>query len=355
LLRKDFNADERERIYLNKILIEQAGVCAWNLNISYQCPHHSKIPFLKEEMDKEFHKSIRLLFDFLKLAYDKNSIEAVLENLEAGTGQSISFAVELIDTFVEEDIKPYIVPLLEDVSIANKIWALENYFPLRTYTTESLLNAVINRDNNLISKQAKIFALNAYQHIEMSSVSSDLIAQMFNTDKILRQLSAQIIESVDRGKYLDCKKRLSDKLRVELDKQLLLFQTTGLSVTNRISFYQSLFKGESKENDILYLLYQTSIIKLNETNILGLELFKDKAYILFIESGGAQLYNGDELIKEYSTGDMINTFSVNKSPWRLITQGNSVIHYIEYDKVVNSIYDKEFLVKYLDNTYLANS
>ncbi|MHC1705564.1 MAG: hypothetical protein AB9846_16810 [Tenuifilaceae bacterium] len=353
LLKINFVADEREKISLNQLLIEQAGICAWNLNVFYQCPHESKIPFLKEEMDKEFHKSIHRLFDLLKLSYDKNSIEAVLENLEAGTGQSISFAVELIDTFMEEDIKPYIVPLLEDASLSNKIWALENYFPLRTYTTESLLNAVINRDNNLISKQAKIFALNAFHHIESVSVTSDLVAQLFNTDKILRQQSAEIIQSIDKNRYLDCRKRLSDKLRVELDKQQNLFHLTGLTATNRINFYKSLFKGESEDKDVLYMLYHTSIIKVNQTNLFNLELFKDKAFILFVESGSAKLYRGDELVKEYSAGDIINTNSLNKSQWRLETQSESIIHYVEYDKVANSIYDYDYLVKYLENAQLT--
>ena len=348
LLKVDFTTDEKERLALNQMLIEQAGICAWNLNAFSQCPHDSKIPYLKDELDREFHKSIHHLFNLLKLSYDKNSIEAVLENLEAGTGQSISFAVELMDTFMSEDIKPYIVPLLEDASISNKIWALENYFPLRTYTTESLLNAVINRDNNLISKQAKIFALNAFQHVENSSVTADLIAQMFNTDKVLRQLSAQIIDSIDRSKYLDCKKRLSDKLRVELDKQLHQYQLTGLSVTNRINFYKSLFKGELNEDDINYLLYNSSVLKLDESNIFNLEIFKDKPYILFFESGGAYLFNKGEKVRDLNLGDIFSTYGIDKSSWSLVVQNNSIVHYVEYDKIVSGIYDHSFLVKYLE-------
>lgn len=354
LLRIDFVADEKDKLALNQKLIEQAGICAWNLNAFYYCPHNSEIPYLKDEMDREFHKSIHHLFDILKLAYDKNSIEAVLENLEAGTGQSISFAVELIDTFVEEDIKPYIVPLLEDTSISNKIWSLQNYFPLREFETLSLLNAIINRDNNLIGKQAKIYALNAFHHIQNSSISTDLVAQMFNTDKILRQISAQIIENVDRAQYLNCKKRLNDKLRVELDKQQSIIQTTGLSATDKINFFKTCFNGSAEERDIIFMLYQTTAIKVNETNLLNLEIFKDKEYIMFVESGGAYLFNGEDQVMTYKAGDTINTYCRNKQPWRLITQNNTVIHYVEYNKVVNSIYDQDFLVRYIETQTIKN-
>jgi len=354
LLRIDFVADEKEKMNLHKKLIEQAGICAWNINAFYYCPHDSKIPYLKDELDREFHRSIHHLFDLLKLGYDKNSIEAVLENLEAGTGQSISFAVELVDTFVEEDIKPYIVPLLEDNSISNKIWALQNYFPLREFDTDGLLKAIINRDNNLIGKQAKIFALNAFQHIGSSSISTDLVAQMFTTDKILRQISAQIIEGIDKSQYLNAKRRLNDKLRVELDKQLSVIQSTGLSATDRINFFKTCFKGSAEERDILFLLYQSTAIKVNKTNILNLELFKDKAYIMFVESGGAYLFNGKEQVMTFDIGDTINTYNRNKQPWRLITQDNTIIHFVEYDKVISSIYDNDYMVRYIETQILKN-
>lgn len=348
LLKLNFYADAKDKLILNQKLIEQAGICAWNLNAFYCCPHSSEIPYLKDELDKEYHKSVHHLFDLLKLAYDKNSIEAVLENLEAGTGQSIAFAVELIDTFVEEDIKPYIVPLLEDISLSNKIWSLQNYFPLREYDKVGLLNAIINRDNNLIGKQAKIFALNAFHFVQMSDITNDLVAQLFNTDKVMRQISAQIIDGLDRGQYLACKKRLNDKLRVELDKQISITNLTGLSATDRINFFKTCFKGVVEEQDIIYLLYNTTAIKVNQVNLLNFELFKDKAYIFFIETGSAYLFNGEEQVLHLIKGDSISTLNMNKQPWRLITDNNTIIHYIEYDKVLSSIYDYDFLIKYIE-------
>ena len=354
LLKMNFSAKDKDRMALNHKLIEQAGVCAWNLNAFYHCPHDSVIPFLKDELDKEFHKSIHFLFDILKLGYDKNSIEAVLENLEAGTGQSISFAVELIDTFVDEDIKPYIVPLLEDTSISNKIWALESYFPLREYSTDSLIKAVINRDNNIIGKQAKIFALNAFQHIENPDVSVDLVSQLFNTDKILRQISAQIIENLDKTQYLTCKKRLNDKLRVELDKQISIFQSTGLNTTDRIKFFKTLFKGSLDECDIVYLLYNCTALKVNAINLLDLELFKGKAYVMFVETGSICLYNEQKAISTFKPGESINTINRNNQPWRLVAEEGTIIHYIDYSKVISSIYDHDYLIKYIETPIESN-
>ncbi|HCT31014.1 MAG TPA: hypothetical protein DIW31_09840 [Bacteroidales bacterium] len=284
----------------------------------------------------------------MKLSYDKNSIEAVLENLEAGTGESIAFAVELIDTFVEEDIKPYIVPLLEDNSISNKIWALQNYFPLRELDPDGLLKAVINRDNNLIGKQAKIYALNAFPYLENFSISADLVAQMFNTDKILRQISAQLIEQIDSSQYLKAKKRLGDKLRVELDRQLNNLNVTGLSANDKINFYKTCFKGTAEEEDILFMLYQANVLKLSNQNIFDLEVFKDRAYVIFIETGTIKLYNGVKNERDFGIGESLNTVGFKNQSYKLIPEQGTIIHYIDYEKIINSIYDYDFLIKYIN-------
>ncbi len=355
LLKLDFTADEKEKMNLHQKLVEQAGICAWNLNAFHQCPPESKIPYLKDELEANYQKSIHTLFTLLKLLYDKNSIEAVWENLEAGTGQSISFAVELLDTFVEEDLKPYLVPLIEDISNTNKLWILENYFPLRTLNTIELLKAVINRDNNLMSKQAKIYALNAFNYIENKDISVDLVAQLFNTDRVMRQLSAQIIEGIDKSRYLECRKRMNDKLRVDLDKLLSQFETTGISVIERIDFYKTLFNGKVDSSDITYLLYNGAVVKPSKGNLLDLDYLKGKHHILFIEKGDINLISSDGLIREYKRGEFINTLHLGSTNIKLEAENDVVIHCLELDKVISGVYDQDYLVKYLGDNILSDN
>jgi len=348
LVKLNFVADEKERLSINKMLVEQAGICSWNLNAFYFCPSTSKYPYLKDELELEYHNSIHNLFNLLKLVYDKSSIEAVIENLEAGTGQSISFAVELLDTFMDEDMKPYIVPLLEDTSIINKIWALENYFPLRHFSPEELLKAIINRDNNLISKQAKIYALNSFQYIENRSVSSDLVAQLFNTDKYLRQLSAQIIEGISRDEYLNCKKRLNDKLRVELDRLMDLSRITNRNVIDRINFYKSVHSKSIAWSNLLFILYNASVTRQNPGVFSEVELFKGKPMLLYIEQGKVSVTNQSNEFVEFSEGSILNTSKFDQNIYKISIIEESVIHYIEIEKFVGSMYDNEFLAQYIE-------
>ncbi|HPE18998.1 MAG TPA: hypothetical protein PLM76_10190 [Tenuifilaceae bacterium] len=345
LLKLDFVADDREEVALHQLLVEQAGICAWNLNALHHCPPESKAPNLKSELEHEFSVSRHNLFQLLKLQYDKSSIEAVIENLEVGTGESISFAIELLDTFIVEDLKPYIFPILEDTTLANKIWALQSYFPLREYTVEELLNAIINRNENLMGKQAKIYAMNAHRNIEQLSVTTDLTAQLFNTDKVLRQISANLIQRIDQQKYISTKKRLNDRLRVELDRNIEMAEATKVNIIERLAFFTNLPYCEVHAAP-LFWLYNSTPLLVSETDILSLGIFRNKAFVILVQKGSLTLkkHSGETVI---STGEIIITNDLITGNDSLYAVENTVIHYVEYSKYVAEVYNNEYLIDYL--------
>jgi len=345
LISSNFEADDKERLYLRKMIIEQVGICVWNLNAFYHCPSNNLYPLLKDELENEYHSSLRALFDLLKLVYDKNSIEKVIENLEAGTGQSISFAVELIDTFLDEELKPYIIPLLEDSSTGNKLWALENYYPLRHYTSDELLKSILSRDNNLIGKEAKIYALNGFEFNGANDLNSDLVAQMFNTDKYLRQISAKIIEGINPTEFLSCKKRLPDKLRVELDRLMDISKSTESSVLDRISFLKQVHPANTGADSLLFILYNSTMVVLNDIDFKDVDIFYGKRMLLFIEHGKMLASNTMEESIEFTNGSILNTSDYSMGSLRVV--GKTLLHFIDLDKIYSSMYDNDYLVQYM--------
>ncbi|MDX9769004.1 MAG: hypothetical protein RBT19_01480 [Tenuifilaceae bacterium] len=346
LLKLDFVADERESLTLHQMIVEQASVCAWNLNVLHQCPGQDKAPKLREELEVEVYASRHNLFQILKLLYDKSSIDSVIENLEAGTGESISFAIELLDTFVVEDLKPYIFPILEDNSLSNKIWALQNYFPLPEYSSESLLKAIINRNENLIGKQAKIYALNAFRNLVDVGVTADLVAQLFNTDRVLRQLSGQLIKQIDREKYGSYRARLGDRLRVDLDRSLEVCNLIGSSAVDRLEFFSGLPYSKSHAAP-LFWLYNSSTMLVSNVDILTLGAFASKKYYILVEKGTLMLEVDGKPQKHFVPGDILVAEGVNTNGMELMASDETVIHYIDYGKFISSIYNYDFLIDYI--------
>lgn len=346
LLRLNFLADERESVLLHQMIIEQAGVCAWNLNVMYHCPSSDKAPNLRDELESEFYASRHNLFQILKLLYDKSSIDSVIENLEAGTGESISFAIELLDTFVVEDLKPYIFPILEDNTLSNKIWALQNYFPLPEYTNESLFKAILNRNENLIGKRAKIYALNAYSKLENVSVSADLVAQLFNSDRILRQLSGELIKQIDSEEFARCRARLGDKLRVDLDRNLQLAEQIGESAIERLEFFSNLHYSNSPAAS-LFWLYNSSTLVVSEIDILSLSVFKLGKKLVLVEKGNLLLEQDNYPPKKFLPGDIMICDANQAKIATLKAAKGSVIHYVDYSNFMSSIYNYDYLIDFI--------
>jgi hypothetical protein len=263
-----------------------------------------------------------------------------------GTGESISFAIELLDTFVIEDLKPYIFPLLEDTSLSNKIWALQSYFPLRVYSHEDLLKAIINRNENLMGKQAKIYALSAFRNIENLDVSADLAAQLFNTDKVLRQLSARLIQEIDQNKYLDYKRRLNDRLRVELDRNLEMSDITASTALERLSFFRDLPYSRIHAAP-LFWLYNASTIKLSDIDLFTIGLFTNKDHILLVEAGQLILSNNEGFRDEFDPGNICITKGLKSQNYSLKASEGTVIHYMDFNRFLSEIYNHDYLIDYL--------
>lgn len=346
LLKLDFTANEIQALAVHQMLIEQTGVCAWNLNILHHCPSHARAPGLKEELDHNFAVSRSSLFQILKLQYDKSSIDAVVENLEMGTGESISFAIELLDTFVLEDLKPYLFPLLEDSSIANKVWALQNYYPLRSYSTEEMLKAIINRSENLITRQSKIYALNAFSNLENLTVSEDLAAQLFNRDKILQQLSARIISEINEEVFIEYKKRLNDKLRADMNRMMEMQAGVKKNALERFEFYRNNSRTD-KSSAPLFWLYNATVMKISGINIFDLGRLKGANHVLLIESGTLELVIGERKLKTFGSGDIMITKGLDPLEDIVRAGIDTIVHIVDYGKLTADLYDNNFLIEYL--------
>ena len=213
-----------------------------------------------------------------------------------------------------------------------------------------MLKAIINRNENLITKYSKVYALNAFNFIENLSISSDLAAQLFNSDKVLRQISAKIISSIDSYKYLLYKKRLNDKLRVELDRISDMNENTEQTTLDRLAYYRSLsFSANSLA--ALFWLYQASTLRVSNINLFELGIFKNASHVILLEKGELHLNKEGELVKKYLPGDLFHTKGLNQSIFSIYADNDVLLHFIDYKKYTAELYDHDFLAQLLTNEF----
>jgi len=163
---------------------------AWYLAAKHTIQEHSLGDSLEGAVEEELKDEQDHLYLLLSLAYDPKSIHHIRENLDSGTSEGIGFAIELLEIFVAEEIKPVLFPVLDDTSTVEKIRQLQVEFPIVILEPYELLLGIINRDPNLVNPVTKASAINVLPKLEEVSVTDDLIAQIFNPDDLLSELAA---------------------------------------------------------------------------------------------------------------------------------------------------------------------
>ena len=101
-----FKADDNSINQIHQIIERHIGVMGWNIAAEQTLSEIKSHIKLKDAIKEEITANFNLLYLLLSLAYDAQSVMHVKENIESGTSESASYALELLDLFVYEEIKP---------------------------------------------------------------------------------------------------------------------------------------------------------------------------------------------------------------------------------------------------------
>ena len=210
-----------------KLIIEGLlGDIAWNIKAIQDIPRvYPTDPMdaeLLQALKEENNVNLNNLFILLGMIYDVHNVQLVKENLAHGSMDSVTFAIEMLDVFVEDEIKPMLLPILDDITDKERLGLLLNFFPPEHFESYSdLLTQIINRDFNRITRYTKSLAINRLHQLPEAHVSNSLIANLFNPDVLLLQSAANSIYQMDSEAYQTHTNRLKSYSKLRLDKIIL--------------------------------------------------------------------------------------------------------------------------------------
>jgi AAA family ATP:ADP antiporter len=216
----NYRATGREALAVKELLDLEMGKTMWNLAALSELPNEEHYLFLKDALREEIRDNYDHLTLLLSLLYDPESVQLVKENVEAGTPDSIQYALELLDLFIDQDLKPKLIPLLDDSKVSDKLEKLQIYFPRESYTPIQVINYILNRDFNYNNRWTKACAVYATAFMSDFRVSRGLISQMFNSDILLQETTAWVIFNKDRKAYETVTERLPYKDKKFLDSAI---------------------------------------------------------------------------------------------------------------------------------------
>lgn len=300
-----------------KIAVEsEIGDIAWNIKALLDIPEDDDVDVLiREAFREEDKKNYDNIFMLLSMIYDAQSVKLVRENIEDGTTDSITFAVEMLDIFVEEELKPKLIPVLDELKVDERLAKLQNFFPPEHFESYyDLLLQVINRDYNRINRYTKALALYKISRMSESKITADLIANLFNPDPLLLQTAAFTMYSIDQSAYHRHTKRLKANVKKELDKAIVppVFRGENEDYHHKLLLIQRVlilkeikeFKRISGEL-ITYMAEQLDEIRVTEGTTLIEEGETGNTPMYIVVDGAVDVYQGDALTMEKNRCDLI--------------------------------------------------
>jgi ATP:ADP antiporter, AAA family len=308
---------------INRILndiVRLINMMSWNFAAYTSINKLSRFSLLQEALESEIADNYNTLYHLLSLAYNPTSIGNIKNLLMEGSDTDISFAVELLDQIVNEEIKQVFFPVVENISLKDRFKQLQYFFQAIRETPEELIQDIINRDFNMISLYVKACAIYSLPILKRKEASQELIASIFHPNQLIRETAATVLEQIEPMMLESVYSRL-DPTWVNEIKSSLSHAGNGIPylLLHRIRFIKDcpVMKGISE--DILL-----EIAKTLETNTLTRDeeflIKRDDVHYAFmiIIEGTAQIKISSGKVFTFDKNDIIysdifvedNTFSM---------------------------------------------
>ncbi|MCK4664556.1 MAG: hypothetical protein KAT68_16930 [Bacteroidales bacterium] len=340
--------------------IEQTiEVIAWNITALASIKTDEVGEQLEEAFNEELEQNYNILFHLLSIAYDPQSILHVRENLENETSEGIGYAIELLDLFVAEELKPILFPIIDDISNIEKSKQLQNHFPVEIMNSRELINAIINRNPIYINRWTKACALISLEKLNNTEISNDIIAQLFNPDKLLREISGKFIYDKDINLYNNCVKRIDNKLEEDINKSINLLKIKNSHLLiEKIKYLNNIEEFNKLQGSILAEIAD-NIDDINMDNDETIKITdQSKPNIYFIVKGNLILKKNENDIKIFKEKEFFSEFYFKDlsidNPMILQSKGQTNLYKINNDKLKELLFNNNEIVKTIINTFSDN-
>src|SRR5260221_358991 len=279
---------------------------AWNLNAIRELGEDEDSNQVKLALRQEINHDIEYIYMLLAMLYDTRSIQLVKENIESGTSEGTTYAVELVDVFLSEELRMRVIRVLDDISDGEKINRLDVFLPRVNLDQKLVLKFLINRDFTQTNRWTKASVIHQIGRQRISDFIPDLIAQLVNPDRLIREVAGWSLYQIDPQLYDENSRRLDEDHKRWLDRAVLKkHDDTKLMLYERADFFQSISAFEGVPG--LTLSYLADISKeqqMKMEEVLSVdERLNNDFFIIY--AGSVQYYEKSRYIRDFGSGQFI--------------------------------------------------
>ena len=270
------------------IVVRVINVIGWDYLVYTSLSEKNRFSELKAAYMEEIHRNNEFLFNLLALAYNARTIKEIQELLEQGSSSDISHAIEMLDHFVYDDIKPVLFPVIENISAKERVRRLQYYFPIESMTEQEMISSTLTRDYNILAIYPRICAMQLALEMSDFEVNQELIANLFHPNRLLREVAAMVIHKMDPELYENVSQRLDSQIQFELKETLNSVESNDkLLLIEKFKILKNSAELSSLREGILIELAQSlNEVRFKSGDSVNLDQFA-KEYALFLLASGS--------------------------------------------------------------------
>jgi ATP/ADP translocase len=206
--------------FINHIIEIEISDAAWDIAALLEIKKNKHTHYLRKSLQDEIQYNFEGIFTLLSLIYEPQSVQLVKQNLESDSADAHVFAIELMNVFLADELKPKLFPLFEDLSDEEKIERLQEFFPRERFGSVEVLRHLISRDYSYTNRWTRSCAMYALGFEEDLNDFEELVANLFHPDPLLHETAAWAICQHNPKIYEKVKHRLPSENASNIDMVL---------------------------------------------------------------------------------------------------------------------------------------
>ncbi len=343
LSRSGYNVKQDKALSIKRELEEVCSTVVWNMSAFLDLKRTNTNSLLIAAMKAEITNNYQTIFQLLALLYEPKSVELVEKNINSGNTDQSDFASELLDILVEEELKSYLLPVLNVSSYSDKVKKLQYVMPTTPMKKKEVLYNLIQRDYKKTNRWTKACAISDLKSFNAQEDHEIFAANLVNPDIMLREIAARAYHGLSQNSFDEFMER--DKYQKEYAEQALklieMEQGKGiehLRDSPRINIDIVKFLTEIEPLKAIPGLVLSEISKLTtvkyipKESTIGHFSLTEEMNFGFIYKGSVRLEKEGEWVADFSENsfmqnyDLINTVEGN---YQLVAVEDCIIYTIK--------------------------
>ncbi len=350
LANSEFKAEGYQSVRIKYVIESDVSDIIWNIHALDKIPDTELGNILKSSLEEENNSHFHHIYMLLSMIYDQYSIKLIRSNIESGTNEGITYALELLDVLLSEDLKDRVIPLFDDISNQEKIKRLQVFFPHILGDFEDIIKQIINKEFNQINRWSKALAIYWVGINKEEKMLYELISNLFNPDPLIRDTSGWSLYRLNPEYYQEHSARIGKDKKADMDSMILKKEEIRhLNFSKPLTIEKAFFLSELPIFKNLPVSFVINLMDYTEDFYLRkdqkLKIIEEtNNYFYIIYDGYVNLEQKDITVNNLTNGEFLGEFLIDE-----ISENELTIHPL-VDTVMLRIY-KEKLYELFTNDH----